>query len=78
MKASGVTKLSYTDIWLEKPPKNDDVRKPKPILRISGINEKMLFEELGIAENGLHASISHEDEFAIAMVTLEKYESIRI
>ena len=78
VKASGNTRLSYKDIWLEKPPRIDGQSKPKPILKVSGTNEIHLFEELGIAKDGLHASISHEEEFAVAMVTLEKYEEISL
>ena len=52
--------------------------KPKPILVISGdFNKKLLFKDLGILEE-MHASISHEDDFAVATVTLEKLFSQEI
>ncbi len=42
-------------------------------MKISGeVNEKYLFQDLGILEDGMHANISHEDDYAIASVTLEK------
>ena len=39
---------------------------------VGDLNRKILFEELKIIEEGgMHASISHEDDYAVAIVTLE-------
>ena len=42
---------------------------------VSGeVNKRLIFEDLGVlAEGGMHASISHEDNYAVATVILEKY-----
>ena len=77
VKASGCTKLSYPNIYLAKQPRirlEDGSMSPKlkPVLTIDGeLNKRLIFEELAILENGMHANISHEDEYAVAMVTLE-------
>lgn len=37
----------------------------------------LLFDNLGIIEDGgMHASISHEDNHAVAVVTLEKMHKV--
>ena len=39
---------------------------------VGDLNRNILFEDLKIIEDcGMHASISHEDDYAVAMVTLE-------
>ena len=41
------------------------------MLKVCGdLNEKIIFSDLGITR--MHASISHEEEHALAFVTLEK------
>ncbi|TNV75148.1 hypothetical protein FGO68_gene14064 [Halteria grandinella] len=65
VKASGNTGLYYPGMYLKK-----GENKGKPMPTIEGeLNVKILFEELQIS--GIHASISHEDQFAVAFVTLE-------
>ena len=77
VKASGETRLVFPGIFLEKPPKPATLepgqqRKLKPKLRICGDkNEELLFGNLGIWADGMHASISHEKDFAVASVVLE-------
>ena len=92
VKASGQTKLSYPDIFLHKfPPKEEEITlsngdkitkkiKLKPQLMVSGeVNKRLIFEDLGVlAEGGMHASISHEDNYAVATVILEKYIEIPV
>lgn len=91
VKASGCTRLEYSGIYLKKEPNYEKIEvlsdgrqvkrriKPKPQLAVSGeVNEKYLFEELGIWKNGMHASISHEEDNAIATVTLETLLEVEI
>ena len=49
-------------------------KKLKPQLMVSGEkNKKLLFEDIGIIEDGgMHASLSHEENYSVAVVTLEK------
>tara|TARA_B110000285_G_scaffold185044_1_gene209823 strand:+ start:239 stop:553 length:315 start_codon:yes stop_codon:yes gene_type:complete len=91
VKASGCTRLEYPGIYLKKEP-NFEIRevlsdgrevtrriKPKPQIAICGeVNEKYIYEELGIWKNGMHASISHEEDNAIATVTLEALLDVEI
>jgi phosphopantetheinyl transferase (holo-ACP synthase) len=54
--------LEYTAIYLRKQ------ENERPVLTVDGKNEA-IFKELEIC--AIHSSISHEEEYAIAMVTLE-------
>ena len=58
----------------------DDLTSQKPIIHIRGDkNRRLLFDELGvIEESGMHASVSHEKSYAVAVVTLEKYETVEV
>uniref|UniRef100_A0A7S3CPX8 4'-phosphopantetheinyl transferase domain-containing protein n=1 Tax=Strombidium rassoulzadegani TaxID=1082188 RepID=A0A7S3CPX8_9SPIT len=92
VKASGQTKLSYNEIYLKKPPplvkvstlpSGEEIKekiKQKPQLAVVGeLNRTLLFEQLAIIEEGgMHASLSHEDKYAVATVVLEKYEEIEL
>ena len=69
VKASGRTDLDYTGIYLDK---SGLKPRQKPQLAVSGDkNRLILFDELQIC--GMHASLSHEEDYAIAYVTLEKF-----
>jgi phosphopantetheinyl transferase (holo-ACP synthase) len=61
VKASGQKNLEYTGIYLNK-------ATGRPVLTVDGKNEA-IFRELEIC--GMHSSISHEEDYAIAFVTLE-------
>ena len=67
VKASGNTSLYYPGIYLYK--ENED-KKPKVIIE-GETNERIINKELGA--HNIHASISHEDKFAVAFVILESY-----
>lgn len=80
VKASGRTDLDYTGIYLKKimpPPKSTDDesigsrRQLKPVLTVDGDkNKAIFFDELKIST--IHSSISHEEDYAVAFVTLEQ------
>ena len=72
--------MHYPDIYLFKPPREEQTnRKLKPILKVSGDrNKELLFQNLGILEDGMQGSISHEQEFAVATVVLECMREIEI
>ena len=77
VKASGRTDLDYTGIYLDKSDgkqaNEGSVRRIKPKLTVSGEkNTQIMFDELKICN--LHSSISHEEDYAVAFVTLETYE----
>ncbi|CDW89035.1 4-phosphopantetheinyl transferase [Stylonychia lemnae] len=64
VKASGNTSLFYPGIYLQK------LENSKPIIVIEGDqNKKILFDDLKISS--IHSSISHEDNYATAVVILE-------
>ena len=71
VKASGRTDLEYTGIYLDKSTQTKDgQKKSKPKLAVSGEkNTRILFQELAVCE--MHASVSHEEDYAVAFVTLE-------
>ena len=83
VKASGRPDLDFRGIYLKKhkPPKVDGeeqeeslfgIKKPRPILTVDGDKNNRIFnDELNVC--GIHSSISHEEDYAIAFVTLEKY-----
>ena len=54
--------MHYPNIYLDKPPRDPETnRKLKPILKVNGDrNKELLFKNLGILEDGMFASISHE------------------
>ncbi len=64
VKASGNTSLYYPGMFFLK----KEGEKPIPTIE-SEINERILFKELEVSK--VHASISHEDQFAVAFVVLE-------
>ncbi len=68
VKASGNTSLFYPGLYLKK---SEDYKKPDPTFE-GEINNRILFEELKVSK--IHASISHEDMFAVAFVILETLE----
>lgn len=69
VKASGSKLIYFPGVFLKK---NGD---SKPSVEIEGeVNKKILFEELQISQ--IHASISHEDLFAIAFVMLETTRAV--
>ena len=71
VKASGRTDLDYTGIYLKKEKSNGASRLSKaPVLSISGDKNKRIFEE-ELKVCSMHASLSHEEDYAVAFVTLE-------
>lgn len=62
VKASGRRDLDYTGIYLFK-------GGAKPVLSVDGEKNTAIFKELNVC--GVHSSISHEEEYAVAFVTLE-------
>ena len=72
VKASGRTDLDYTGIYLHKKPKVEgQKRSAKPQLAVSGDKNIQIFDKLEVC--AMHASISHEEDYAVAFVTLEKF-----
>ena len=71
VKASGRTDLDYTGIFLDKSHKAEaGSRSVKPKLAVTGEkNTNILFNELKVS--AMHASVSHEEDYAVAFVTLE-------
>ena len=70
VKASGDTRLYYHGMYLKK-----DKSRGKPVPTIEGeLNTKIIYEELEVST--IHASISHEDQFAVAFVVLETLKTI--
>ena len=71
VKASGRTDLDYTGIYLDKSAEaKEGQKRPKPKLAVSGEkNTRILFQELAVC--AMHASVSHEEDYAVAFVTLE-------
>ena len=79
VKASGRTDLDYTGIYLKKiRPTNEakdgtpelNPKRVRPILTVDGDkNTRIIFDELKVCQ--MHSSISHEEDYAIAFVTLE-------
>lgn len=72
VKATGRTDLEYKAIYLKKPNNIDkDFLKPilKPIVQICGDRNTKIFEELNVV--AIHSSLSHEQDYAVAFVTLE-------
>ena len=45
------------------------LRKLRPVVDISGERNMMIFKELNVV--AIHSSISHEQDYAVAFVTLE-------
>lgn len=75
VKATGRTDLEYKGIYLKKP-KNEleqegqtVLRKLKPVVDVSGERNLMIFKALNVV--AIHSSISHEQDYAVAFVTLE-------
>uniref|UniRef100_A0A7S3MLE1 4'-phosphopantetheinyl transferase domain-containing protein n=1 Tax=Favella ehrenbergii TaxID=182087 RepID=A0A7S3MLE1_9SPIT len=67
VKASGRTDLDYRGIYLLKDAQN---KRKKPLLAVSGDkNQAIFYDELDVC--AMHASISHEEDYAVAFVTLE-------
>ena len=66
IKAAGRTDLEFAGIYLKK----SGDGKQKPELTIDGEKNRQVFDELGVC--AMHGSISHEEDHAIAFVTLEK------
>jgi len=65
VKASGNTSLFYPGMYLMKP-----TPAGKPIPTIEGEkNTRILYDELKVSS--IHASLSHEDHFAVAFVLFE-------
>ena len=65
VKASGNTSLFYPGIYLLKATEGG-----KPVPTIEGEkNSLILYEEMKVSS--IHASLSHEDHFAVAFVLLE-------
>jgi holo-[acyl-carrier protein] synthase len=62
VKASGRPDLQYTGIYLLK-------GGGRPVLTVDGEKNTAIFKELNVC--GVHSSISHEEEYAVAFVTLE-------
>ena len=75
VKASGRQDLDYTGIYLEKGLRDSSGSRPKaPKLTVSGEkNERIFFDELKVCS--MHASVSHEEDYAVAFVTLETAET---
>ena len=79
VKASSRTDLDYTGIYLKKSIESADKAdglpdlnplRVRPALTVDGDkNTRIIFEELKVCS--MHASISHEEDYAIAFVTLE-------
>ena len=79
VKASGRTDLDYTGIYLKKfhsthiSTDGTPDLKPKrvrPVLTVDGEkNLRIIYDELKVCT--MHSSISHEEDYAIAFVTLE-------
>ena len=70
VKATGRTDLDYKGVYLKK---NREIPRSKPILTVDGErNLKLFYEDLNVTS--IHASISHEELFAIAFVTLEGFD----
>ena len=77
VKATGRTDIDYKGMFLKKPPAvietidglGDIVRKQRPFIEICGEKNLKIFSELGIVK--IHSSISHEELYAIAFITLE-------
>jgi phosphopantetheinyl transferase (holo-ACP synthase) len=67
VKATGRTDLEYKGMYLRKPPKDAEVRA-RPYIEISGERNTQIFEELKIGK--IHSSISHEEDYAVAFITL--------
>jgi phosphopantetheinyl transferase (holo-ACP synthase) len=69
VKASGNTSLYYPGMYLKKEAIEGETTK-KPVATVEGeANSKIMYEELKVS--AIHASISHEDQFAVAFVILE-------
>ena len=71
VKASGDTRLFYPGMYLKK--MKDGKGKPEPTIE-GDINTKIIYEELEVSR--IHASISHENEYAVAFVVLETLKNI--
>ena len=69
VKASGNTSLYYPGMYLLK---EGGERKPVPTIE-GDVNTRILYEELKVSS--IHASISHEDHFAVAFVIMETLTS---
>jgi holo-[acyl-carrier protein] synthase len=61
---TGIFGFSLKDVWIEK---NQD---GKPEMNVSGAAKKVLEEKCG--RNSVFVSISHEKEFAVSFVLIEK------
>ena len=71
VKATGDTRLYYPGMYLKKVKE----ARGKPVPTIEGeVNTKIIYEELEVS--AIHASISHEDQFAVAFVVLETMKPI--
>lgn len=77
VKATGRTDLDYKGMYLKKPPDTEETidgigeikRRQRPYIEISGERNLKIFNELKIVK--IHSSISHEEQYAIAFITLE-------
>jgi hypothetical protein len=77
VKATGRTDIDYKGMFLKKPPAfietidglGEISRKQRPFIEICGERNLKIFSELGIVQ--IHSSISHEELYAIAFITLE-------
>ena len=75
VKATGRTDLEYKGIYLKKPKYELEqegqtvLRKLRPVVDVSGERNLMIFKELNVV--AIHSSISHEQDYAVAFVTLE-------
>ena len=68
VKACGNRSIYFPGVYLAK------YEKSKPKLTIEGeTNERILLRELEVSR--MHASISHEDEYAVAFVIMETFKA---
>ena len=66
VKAAGRTDLEFAGIYLKK----HNNMKTRPELTVDGAKNLQIFGELQVCS--MHGSVSHEEDYAIAFVTLEK------
>ena len=69
VKATGRTDLDYCGVYLKK---NKEIKRSKPELVVDGQRNLRIYEELNVSS--IHSSISHEELFAIAFVTVEGFD----
>lgn len=75
VKATGRTDLEYKGIYLKKSTNSFEeggetiLRKQRPVVDVCGERNLKIFKELNVV--AIHSSISHEQDYAVAFVTLE-------